>query len=197
MLPPFGITLGREQLPAALAGAEAQNCDCRRCYRRHCCCEAPTPPLTPPCCRPLPAVAATAPAQSLRGGGALVHPLFRPALLPLPPTQPDTPRPSPNRPERIDRKRFVIFVVASSSCYSQCHVPCKVVNYSPLLLESLKKKYHLLKVKDQLKGQENNAVFLLVPDDSTLFCYLPQPYSYSSIFIGVFSPLAIDLPLWF
>ncbi|XDA79941.1 hypothetical protein R6Z07M_009903 [Ovis aries] len=73
MLPPFGITLGREQLPAALAGAEAQS-------------------------------SATAPAQSLRGGGALVHPLFRPALLPLPPTQPDTPRPSPNRPERIDRK---------------------------------------------------------------------------------------------
>ena len=46
-------------------------------------------------------------------------------------------------------------------------------------------------------GQESNAIFWLVRDDSTLFCYLPQPCSYSSIFMGLFLPLAIDLPLRF
>ncbi|XP_059758807.1 uncharacterized protein LOC132352370 isoform X2 [Balaenoptera ricei] len=64
------------------------------------------------------------------GGGTLVRPLFCPALLLLPPTQPDTPRPSPNHPERIDRRRLIIFVVASSSCYCQCQVPCKTSDSS-------------------------------------------------------------------
>ncbi|XP_028353251.1 uncharacterized protein [Physeter macrocephalus] len=130
MLPPLRKALRREQLAAALAGAEAQavadapNAAAatatgatvvvkprRRRSLRH---------VAAPCLRYRPLRLRRA-----SGGGTLVHPLFCPALLLLPPTQPDTPRPSPNHPERIDRRRFIIFVVASSSCYCQCQVPCK------------------------------------------------------------------------
>ncbi|XP_028353253.1 uncharacterized protein [Physeter macrocephalus] len=143
MLPPLRKALRREQLAAALAGAEAQavadapNAAAatatgatvvvkprRRRSLRH---------VAAPCLRYRPLRLRRA-----SGGGTLVHPLFCPALLLLPPTQPDTPRPSPNHPERIDRRRFIIFVVASSSCYCQCQVPCKVLVPVVILLPGWK-----------------------------------------------------------
>lgn len=75
--PPRGCCLVSHS-PPPFAGGQSSG----RCHRRRCCCEAPTPPLTPPCCRPLPAVAATAPARSIGGGAeSSLHPLFLPALL--------------------------------------------------------------------------------------------------------------------
>lgn len=74
--PPRGCRLVSHGPPPSAGGQSSG-----RCHRRRCCCEALTPPLTPPCCRPLPAVAATAPARSLGGAESSLHPLFLPALL--------------------------------------------------------------------------------------------------------------------
>lgn len=80
--PPRGCCLVSHSPPPSAGGQSSG-----RCHRRRCCCEAPTPPLTPPCCRPLPAVAVTAPARSFRGGGVLAAPPLSPGAPP--------PHPSP------------------------------------------------------------------------------------------------------
>lgn len=64
---------GIEALTRAPRAARRSRPRCRRC-----CCGAEPPPLTPPCCRPLPAVAARAPAPSPRRGVAGPGPPSRP-----------------------------------------------------------------------------------------------------------------------
>ncbi|KAJ8785578.1 hypothetical protein J1605_007175 [Eschrichtius robustus] len=83
MLPPLRKALRREQLAAALAGAEAQAV----------------------------ADATTAAAATATGATVVVKPRRRRSLRHV--------------AAPCLRGRLIIFVVASSSCYCQCQVPCK------------------------------------------------------------------------